>query len=65
MRAWLNNRGGSGSPWTYLGQVATGAASRDEVRFADLNGDHRDDYLTVDNAGVVNAWTNNGLTRKG
>ncbi|WP_054564419.1 FG-GAP-like repeat-containing protein [Frankia sp. R43] len=60
VRAWLNNRGGSGSPWTYLGQVAAGAGPRESVRFADLNGDNRDDYLVVSTSGQVQAWFNAG-----
>lgn len=35
------------------------------MRFADINGDGRDDYLVVDAAGVAKAWTNNGEVRKG
>ncbi|CAI7981212.1 hypothetical protein FRAHR75_90120 [Frankia sp. Hr75.2] len=64
--AWLNRRGSGGAAWAAQGEIATGVGvARDQVNLADYNGDRRDDYLTVDNAGVVNAWTNNGLTRKG
>ncbi|KAA9377028.1 hypothetical protein F5972_21540 [Microbispora cellulosiformans] len=46
--------------WNWAGEIATGAAPREQVRFADLNGDGRDDYLVVDDQGGVRAWFNNG-----
>ncbi|GHJ08704.1 hypothetical protein TPA0907_30710 [Micromonospora humidisoli] len=59
VRAWHNNRGGSGAPWGDLGLIATGVGVTDaEVRFADVNGDRRADYLAVDDAGRVRAWLN-------
>lgn len=60
--AWLN-RGGNGSGgWSALGQVAKGGtgATGDQVRFADVNGDRRSDYLVVAANGSVTAWLNNG-----
>ncbi|GAB1818239.1 GDSL-type esterase/lipase family protein [Herbidospora sp. RD11066] len=63
--AWRNNRGG-GTTWISEGQIATGVgATRDRLFLADFNGDLRDDYLVSSAAGVVTAWTNNGLVRKG
>ncbi|GAA0371997.1 hypothetical protein GCM10009530_22680 [Microbispora corallina] len=59
MRAWLNNIGGSGAPWTYQGEIASGVGvPGDQVRFADVNGDGRDDYLVVGDQGQVRAWLN-------
>ncbi|GAA4197815.1 FG-GAP-like repeat-containing protein [Microbispora amethystogenes] len=60
VKAWLNNRAGQGGGWNYAGEVASGAASRDRVRFADINGDGRDDYLSVGDGGEVTAWLNVG-----
>ncbi|WP_062354088.1 FG-GAP-like repeat-containing protein [Herbidospora yilanensis] len=60
VKAWLNNRAGQGGGWNYAGEVASGAASRDRVRFADINGDGRDDYLSVGDGGEVSAWLNVG-----
>lgn len=61
--AWQNNGGDNGGqPWTNLGQVAKGAASAALVRFADVNGDGKADYLVLDpNTGSVTAWLNNGM----
>ncbi|MEU7977149.1 FG-GAP-like repeat-containing protein [Micromonospora sp. NPDC049081] len=60
VRAWLNTGTGNGVAWTSQGQVASGSAPRDQVRFADLNGDGRDDYLVVGDQGQVRAWLNTG-----
>ncbi|GAA2196016.1 hypothetical protein GCM10009848_66140 [Micromonospora lupini] len=35
--------------------------ARGDIRFADINGDGRDDYLRVGTAGQVHAYTNTGL----
>ncbi|WP_218011086.1 FG-GAP-like repeat-containing protein [Herbidospora mongoliensis] len=60
VRAWINNRNGGGTSWTFLGQVASGSGPRDSIRFADINGDGRDDYLVVDGQGSVQGWLNVG-----
>ncbi|WP_062430592.1 FG-GAP-like repeat-containing protein [Herbidospora daliensis] len=60
VRAWFNNRAGQGGGWNYAGEVASGAAARERVRFADINGDGRDDYLSVGDGGEVSAWLNVG-----
>ncbi|WP_440106119.1 FG-GAP-like repeat-containing protein [Streptosporangium sp. H16] len=60
VRAWLNNRAGQGGGWNYIGEIATGAAPRQQVRFADVNGDGRDDYLVVGDQGQVSMWRNAG-----
>ncbi|GAB1822552.1 hypothetical protein HerbRD11066_57160 [Herbidospora sp. RD11066] len=60
VKAWLNNRAGQGGGWNYIGEVASGAASRDRVRFADIDGNGRDDYLSVGDGGEVSAWLNVG-----
>jgi len=64
VRAWLN-RGGDGaqgSGWAFRGQIAAGVgAIGNFVRFADIDGDGRDDYLVIDpSTGSVNAWRNMG-----
>ncbi|MCK9902882.1 lipolytic protein G-D-S-L family [Parafrankia colletiae] len=60
VRAWVNNRSSGSTSWTSLGTVASGSAPREEVRFADVNGDGRDDYLAVGAQGQVRAWFNAG-----
>ncbi|WP_061298145.1 FG-GAP-like repeat-containing protein [Herbidospora cretacea] len=60
VRAWINNRAGGSTSWSSLGQVASGAGAREAVRFADLDGDGRDDYLVVDAQGVTQGWLNAG-----
>ncbi|WP_113699333.1 trypsin-like serine protease [Nonomuraea lactucae] len=49
--------------WFDRGRVASGVAPRNRVRFADINGDGRDDYLIVDEKGAVHAYWNNGGDR--
>ncbi|WP_232295108.1 FG-GAP-like repeat-containing protein [Parafrankia sp. EUN1f] len=66
IRAWHNNRGGSGPNWLIQGEIMTGTgATRDQVFLADINGDHRFDYLVSTATGVVTAWEGNGQLRKG
>ncbi|MFY1632290.1 FG-GAP-like repeat-containing protein [Solwaraspora sp. WMMB335] len=77
VRAWLNiNAESGGNRWsdqgiiasgtnTGVGNGANGTPGR-EVRFADLNGDGRDDYLAVDPTnGLVHAWINDGAENGG
>ncbi|MFF6995862.1 GDSL-type esterase/lipase family protein [Streptomyces sp. NPDC008313] len=53
-----DQRGG----WIPQGQIASGVGvDRPNVRFADIDGDGRDDYLAVDpGTGAVRAWMNTG-----
>ena len=62
-KAYINNRGGSGGlapEWIDAGSIATGVgAKREDVRFADLNGDGKKDYVWVDPAsGALDVWLN-------
>ncbi|GIE82956.1 fusidic acid esterase FusH [Actinoplanes philippinensis] len=56
------NRGGDGAGgWQNRGKVASGVTSdRSKVRFADLNGDGKTDYLIVQDTGQVDAYVNIG-----
>ncbi|KAH8834872.1 hypothetical protein DL96DRAFT_10202 [Flagelloscypha sp. PMI_526] len=70
--AWLNlgpQDGQSQYGWWPQGQVASGpfnGATRDNIIFADINGDGRDDYLTVTHTGgAVEAWYNAGSRTPG
>ncbi|KQX52231.1 MULTISPECIES: FG-GAP-like repeat-containing protein [unclassified Streptomyces] len=65
VRAWLNKGGDGtgvgGGGWTTVGTFATSTGSTPaDLRFADINADRRDDYLTVAADGSVQAWLNNG-----
>ncbi|WP_260859950.1 FG-GAP-like repeat-containing protein [Streptomyces cupreus] len=62
VRAALNTQGEPGKPnWVDQGIISPGRGHGPEaVRFADINGDGRDDYLVVGEAGSVRAWRNNG-----
>lgn len=60
VNAWINNGVGTGGGWVARGQVASGAGPGDQIRFADLDGDGKDDYLVVADNGAINAWTNRG-----
>ncbi|WP_162492567.1 FG-GAP-like repeat-containing protein [Streptomyces roseifaciens] len=66
VKAWINNGGNGNGGWTDRGVFATGVgAPGSRVRFADINGDGRADYLVVGKYGVVEAWLNNGGTGQG
>ncbi|MGA5131375.1 GDSL-type esterase/lipase family protein [Streptomyces olivoreticuli] len=66
VNAWINNGGTNHGGWTEQGTFATGVGEPgDKVRFADINGDGKADYLVVHDDGVVNAWINNGGTNHG
>lgn len=66
VNAWLNNGDNSHVGWSKAGRngrIATGVGvSGDKVRFADINGDRRADYLVVDDSGSVHAWLNDSPT---
>ncbi|MDT0448709.1 GDSL-type esterase/lipase family protein [Streptomyces hesseae] len=61
VRAW-RNRGGGRDEWDDLGRIATGVpgASGRDVRFADIDGDGKADYLVVGADGSLRAWRNDG-----
>jgi lysophospholipase L1-like esterase len=62
--AWLNGgQGTSGWIWSPQGKIASGiGAPGDEIRFADVNGDGRADYLRIHANGAVTAYLNPGLS---
>ncbi|MEV8475339.1 FG-GAP-like repeat-containing protein [Streptomyces sp. NPDC051173] len=61
VRAFVNNGGDGHGGWKEYGQIATGTgAVSDKVRFADIDGDGKADYLVVEDDGSVHAWINNG-----
>ncbi|WP_344121757.1 FG-GAP-like repeat-containing protein [Streptomyces blastmyceticus] len=61
VKAWINNGGTKHGGWTAFGTFASGVGEPDDrVRFADINGDGKADYLVVQDNGVVDAWINNG-----
>ncbi|MFC5718582.1 FG-GAP-like repeat-containing protein [Streptomyces gamaensis] len=60
VRALVNNGGDGHGGWIDRGQIATGAGPIDKVRFADIDGDRKADYLVVEDDGSVRAWRNNG-----
>ncbi|MEV5511294.1 FG-GAP-like repeat-containing protein [Streptomyces orinoci] len=63
IQVWLNNGGDGHGGWTNYGRIATGAkAPASKVRFADINGDGKADYLVLDDSGAVHAWLNNGTS---
>ncbi|WP_143671046.1 FG-GAP repeat domain-containing protein, partial [Streptomyces sp. b84] len=60
--AWVNKGGTGTAGWSAAGVIAKGGTggTGDQVRFADVNGDRRSDYLVVTANGSVTAWLNNG-----
>ncbi|WP_435599955.1 FG-GAP-like repeat-containing protein [Streptomyces sp. C10-9-1] len=58
IKGWLNQYNGVAG-WAYQGEVATGVgATRDQIRFADADGDGRDDYMVVEGLGQTKVWLN-------
>ncbi|WP_374206235.1 FG-GAP-like repeat-containing protein [Streptomyces roseoverticillatus] len=65
VRAWLNKSDGAKDDWDGQGVIATGTgAPASQVRFADIDGDRRTDYLVVDDKGGVRAYINNSVVAK-
>ncbi|QLE74457.1 hypothetical protein FGW37_25215 [Streptomyces rectiverticillatus] len=66
VRAFINNGGDGQGGWTDRGIIATGTgAPASKVRFADIDGDGKADYLVVEDNGAVHAWINNGGDNRG
>ncbi|UZN03804.1 FG-GAP-like repeat-containing protein [Cellulomonas sp. S1-8] len=65
VQAWLNGGPGTGDELTWFpqGTVATGVGvSGDRIRFADIDGDRRADYLDVDpTTGNTRMWRSTGV----
>ncbi|NGO15440.1 hypothetical protein G5C60_49675 [Streptomyces sp. HC44] len=61
------NRGGDGhGGWSVLGQVATGRTTDPtQVKFADIDGDGRTDYVLLASTGAVSVWLNRGGDGRG
>lgn len=60
---YTNLRGkDAGHPtWWPQGEIASGVgASRENITFADINGDGRSDYLVIGGNGEVTEWQNGG-----
>ncbi|KAL4797008.1 hypothetical protein BDV19DRAFT_387548 [Aspergillus venezuelensis] len=60
---YTNTRGASGElpVWWPQGEIATGVGvGRENITFADLNGDGQSDYLVIGPNGEVSEWQNNG-----
>ncbi|KAI8409226.1 hypothetical protein FOFC_09061, partial [Fusarium oxysporum] len=61
-RGYRNNGNipkGSGRKWNDMGTIAGGVSPQGPVRYADLNGDGKADYLVTFGGGAVNAYINN------
>ncbi|MFC5145831.1 trypsin-like serine protease, partial [Streptomyces aureoversilis] len=77
VRAWINRGDDAKDKWEDRGIIATGTgAPASKVRFADVDGDRKTDYLVVDDKGAVRAyinktapgkddWTNRGVIATG
>ncbi|CZR50217.1 uncharacterized protein PAC_00089 [Phialocephala subalpina] len=66
--AWINGKGVDSSgtyKWSSLGTIATGlGGTRDTIRFADIDGDGRADYIYVGPTGSLTAYLNYGSGTK-
>ncbi|MGW1275657.1 GDSL-type esterase/lipase family protein [Streptomyces tsukubensis] len=67
-RAWTSSTTADGTvKWTDHGVIAAGSAqwTGDQVRFADIGGDNRADYLILSPNGAVRAFVNEGGDGRG
>ncbi|MFJ4185323.1 FG-GAP-like repeat-containing protein [Kitasatospora sp. NPDC089509] len=59
---YLNRGGDNGGGWQNLGRTATGLTTdQSRVRFADLDGDGKADYVAINPNGSVTAYRNNDI----
>ncbi|GHF39744.1 hypothetical protein GCM10010218_21320 [Streptomyces mashuensis] len=66
VKAWLNKGGTGRAGWTERGTFATGVGEPgSKVRFADIDGDGKADYLVLQDNDVVKGWINKGGTDRG
>ncbi|EKJ76429.1 hypothetical protein FPSE_03428 [Fusarium pseudograminearum CS3096] len=67
VRAWRNSGTSDTPSWQPLGLrfTAKGMGDQRGVRFEDINGDGRDDWLWVDDKGATTTWTNSRSCKKG
>ncbi|MFJ8691919.1 GDSL-type esterase/lipase family protein [Streptomyces roseolilacinus] len=68
VRAWTSSTAADGTvKWAARGVIATGSAqwTGDQVRFADVGGDARADYLVLAPNGAVRAFVNEGGDGRG
>ncbi|MFI2008808.1 GDSL-type esterase/lipase family protein [Streptomyces jumonjinensis] len=68
VRAWTNTANANGTvKWTDQGYIASGSSAwtGDQVRFADIGGDARADYLVMEPNGAVRAFVNTGGDGRG
>ncbi|MER7047505.1 GDSL-type esterase/lipase family protein [Streptomyces jumonjinensis] len=68
VRAYTNTAGANGTvKWTDQGYIASGSATwtGSQVRFADIGGDARADYLVVEPNGATRAFVNTGGDGRG
>ncbi|KAF5660854.1 integrin alpha n-terminal [Fusarium heterosporum] len=67
VQAWRNSGTSDTPSWQALGLrfTAKGMGDQRGVRFEDINGDGRDDWLWVDNKGATTTWTNSRSCKKG
>ncbi|MBF6045526.1 trypsin-like serine protease [Streptomyces sp. NRRL B-1677] len=66
VRAFINDGGDGRGGWTNYGTIATGTGDpASKIRFADINGDGKADYLIVEDNGAVRAFINDGGDKRG
>ncbi|MGW6007779.1 FG-GAP-like repeat-containing protein [Streptomyces sp. NPDC055210] len=69
VKAWLNHgpsSGGGDWGWAPQGTIASGVGvPGNQIRFADINGDRKADYIDVEANSSVKAWLNSGPSSGG
>ena len=65
VRVLLNRGGDNNGGWDDLGQVAFGEGPAGQVRFADMDGDGKADYMIVGPGGSIDYWQNRGGDNRG
>ena len=65
VRVLLNRGGDNNGGWDDLQQVVMGNGPANQVRFADMDGDGKADYLLVGYNGSIDYWQNRGGDNRG
>jgi lysophospholipase L1-like esterase len=58
---WLNNGGDGRGGWSYVGRAPSVGANGSQIRFPDIDGDGKADYVYLHDDGSAQGWLNRGV----